>query len=489
MPPERLSRGFRFNLIESLFMKTHKRWRTIVVVGVCVILAVIAVIGVTRKQITVDIDGIETTYQTNGLTVKGLLRVAKIPLSEADLITPPPANWLRRGQQVSIQRAAQIQIHADGEVFTLLTPERTPVILLAEAGVGLSPDDQIMADGVPVSLDQALPPAKAHSLQVRRATQIALNDGTQEYNFVSTASTLGGALWEQGITLYHSDQLSLPPDTPLEGEAIQASLRRSQTLTIRSQGQSIQTRSIGPTVGAALADTGFALQGSDYSLPPDQEKLPENGEIQIIRVREEVLLEQVPLPFGVTQQALPEVEIDNTQVVQAGAYGLTAQRVRVIYESRPDAEGWQEVDRQVEDEWVAREPQPRIIGYGTNIIVRTENVGGATIEYWRKVEAYATSYSPCRLGLPDYCNSTTASGKQLQKGMIGVIRSWYNMMRGQQVYIPGYGFATIEDIGAGVSGSHWIDLGYSDDDWVSWHQNVTVYFLTPIPANIMWILE
>jgi len=253
--------------------------------------------------------------------------------------------------------------------------------------------------------------------------------------------------------------------------------------------ETFQTRAIGPTVGAALAESSISLQGSDYSIPSENEPLPENGEIQVIRVREEVLLEQEPLPFDAIQQGLPDLEIDNTAVVQAGEYGLTAKRVRVVYEARPDAEGWQEVDRQIEDEWVAREPVPRISGYGTKIVVRTENVGGTSIEYWRKVDAYATSYSPCRLGVPDYCNTTTASGKQLQQGMIGVIRSWFNMMRGQQVFIPGYGFATIEDIGAGVSGRHWVDLGYTDDDWVSWHHNVTVYFLTPVPANIMWILE
>ena len=110
------------------------------------------------------------------------------------------------------------------------------------------------------------------------------------------------------------------------------------------------------------------------------------------------------------------------------------------------------------------------------------------IEYYRAVEAYATSYSPCRLGV-DYCSSRTASGATLQKGVIGVIRSWYNVMRGQPVYIPGYGFATIEDIGAGFSDRHWVDLGYTDEDWVSWSRYVTVYFLTPVPANIMWILE
>ena len=48
---------------------------------------------------------------------------------------------------------------------------------------------------------------------------------------------------------------------------------------------------------------------------------------------------------------------------------------------------------------------------------------------------------------------------------------------------------TIEDVGGGLPDRHWIDLGYSDDDWVGWGGWMTIYFLTPVPANIMWILE
>ena len=87
------------------------------------------------------------------------------------------------------------------------------------------------------------------------------------------------------------------------------------------------------------------------------------------------------------------------------------------------------------------------------------------------------------------CSSTTASGAELRKGVIGVIRSWYNYMRGSRVYIPGYGFGTIEDIGAGFPDRYWVDLGYSDEDWVSWSRYVKVYFLAPIPTNILYILN
>jgi 3D (Asp-Asp-Asp) domain-containing protein len=62
-------------------------------------------------------------------------------------------------------------------------------------------------------------------------------------------------------------------------------------------------------------------------------------------------------------------------------------------------------------------------------------------------------------------------------------------MQGQQLYIPGYGFASVEDVCGGCTGRPWIDLGYSDHDFETWHSWVTVYFLTPVPTNIIYVLE
>jgi 3D (Asp-Asp-Asp) domain-containing protein len=72
---------------------------------------------------------------------------------------------------------------------------------------------------------------------------------------------------------------------------------------------------------------------------------------------------------------------------------------------------------------------------------------------------------------------------------VAVVYRWFVNMRGQQVYIPGYGFATIADTGGGIPGTPWIDLGYSDEDYEQWAQWVTVYFLAPIPANILYVLN
>jgi 3D (Asp-Asp-Asp) domain-containing protein len=183
--------------------------------------------------------------------------------------------------------------------------------------------------------------------------------------------------------------------------------------------------------------------------------------------------------------AAPDLEIDHQQLVDPGEAGVVAVRSRVRLEDG------QEVSRTVEPEWVAVEARDRIMGYGTKIVIRTLDTPNGPIEYWRAVPMYATSYSPCRLGVPGYCSTTMSNGEQLQQGNVAFTLPWYRVMRGQYVYVPGYGAGKVSDVGGGIPGRRWIDLGYTDDTYVSWHGWVTVYFLTPVPPEglILWVLE
>jgi len=138
-----------------------------------------------------------------------------------------------------------------------------------------------------------------------------------------------------------------------------------------------------------------------------------------------------------------------------------------------------EVSRLVEGQWVARQPQARIIGYGTKVVERTISTPDGPICYWRALTMWATSYHPSTTG------STTASGLPLEKGVAAIDRRYIPFYT--RMYIPGYGEAVAADVGGGVVG-RMIDLGYSDDDYEAWHQYVTVYFLCPAPASIVWII-
>jgi 3D (Asp-Asp-Asp) domain-containing protein len=142
----------------------------------------------------------------------------------------------------------------------------------------------------------------------------------------------------------------------------------------------------------------------------------------------------------------------------------------------------QEVWRNLEDEWLDREPEDRVIAYGTHITIRTLETDNGPIEYWRKIPMLATAYSAATSGKsrdhPEY--GITRSGLPAGYGIVAVDPKVIPLMT--KLYIPGYGEALAGDTGGGVLGKH-VDLGYNEDqtipDMYEWRD---VYVLTPIPS-------
>ena len=365
-------------------------------------------------------------------------------------------------------------------IITIQTDERVPSALLAEAGISLDSNDQVLFKGFPVALDEPISDDPI-ILQIRRAVTVTLNTPERQEQIRTSAFTVAEALVEASVWLDAGDLVDPPLKSQIE-EDMTIIVKSSQRLTISVDNRTVMVQSSAWTVGEALAEAGIPLHGLDYSLPSENEALPPDGQIQIVRVSESVLLAQRPIPFDVELIAAADVPLDQTQILSPGENGLAVQRIRIRYENGT------EISRITEEETLVRAPKTRTLGYGTKVEINTATVNGTQIEYWRAVQMYATSYSPCRLGIPT-CGSTTASGKQLQKGMVALPTNLYLTMKGQPLFIPGYGYATVEDACGGCVGQSWIDLGYSDDDYEPWHTWVTVYFLTPVPQNIVYILE
>ena len=429
------------------------------------------------KAVTLVVDGQQRYLVTSAFTVGGLLKAENISVGEQDYLQPEADQWIKNSSVILLERGSQIHIQTDDSSKILLSTERFPANLLSLAGVRLYPGDRLLADGQPALPDQKLASRLTHSIQVRRAVPLYLVDlGSQARTIYSAAATLGQALWEAGITLYNSDRISPGLETPLSG-SFQATLTRSREVVIQTKSGQVKTRLAAASVGEALNAAGLAPQGLDYSQPPLESPLPVDGQIRLVRVEESVQLEQKLLPFETLYQPVAELDVDAQQILQAGESGVIAQRIYVR------SEDGKEVSHKVESQWMAREAKPRIIGYGTKVIKRTLDTLEGQITYWRSLTMYATSYSPCRLGKPNYCHETTATGAILQKGIVAVTRANFATYGNTQVFIPGYGFAIVADIGAGIPGKEWVDLGYSDKDWVQWGQNVTVYFLWPPPNN------
>jgi resuscitation-promoting factor RpfB len=328
-------------------------------------------------------------------------------------------------------------------------------------------------------------------LQYSPAQTIQLTYNGQSQTFRSAAASLGDALWQNGITLKGGDSLSVRFSQPLSAN-MNVVAASAIPLTISVDGETLQTISAAATVGAALAANNISLQYLDYSAPSEDSPLPQDGKISVVRVKLVQLEEQKVTPYSVEYATDATMAAGASVVTRSGQNGVSVSREIVRYENGEEA------SRETESELVLQEKINELVTKGPSAAttsttatstqttadgaVGTIDTPNGTLSYYYSTSVYATSYSPCRLGTGS-CGSTTASGKTLTTGMIAVTRAWYNILKGYQIYVPGYGIGTVEDLGGGVSGKQWIDLGYSDADWVQWSRNVTIYFLTPKPSG------
>ena len=369
----------------------------------------------------------------------------------------------------------------DGETHIAHTTEATvPMQILAEAGLSLGLLDTLFVNGEVADANTTLS-CEICTLQIRHAVTMTLITPDGEQDLISSAWTVGEALSGFGIQLHTADFLYPPAGTPVTDQ-LKITYTPSRQLAIRVDGQVLPIRSSAETVGEALIGAGIPLVGLDTSQPAPMEPLPADGQIRIIRVVEKIELEQTSIPFETEYIADNELEVDEEKILEAGNPGLIVTRTRVRYEDGL------EISRKTEGERQVREPSKQTVAYGTQYVLKTAVIDGKEIEYWRALEVYATSYSPCR-SAADRCYPNTSSGLPVTQGMIAVTHDWYLALGGQSVYVPGYGYATIEDVGGGIPGRNWIDLGYSDDTFQPWHQWTTIYFLPPVPANTIWVLE
>lgn len=375
------------------------------------------------------------------------------------------------------QASATVTLVDGNKILAFKTNERLPAAIFEQAGMNLAADDAVIFNGLPVAQDQPLDFTSSNTLQVRRAVKLTIISAAGTQTILTAAATVGQALSQAGIVLYGVDQFDPPADTPIGGP-LTVKYTPSRELTVSLAGGQMNIRSAAPTVGEALAEGGIPLTGLDISQPTESEALPANGQVIVKRISEALVLSEKSIPFNSAFVSSDSVELDHQDILQPGQPGLSVSRVRIKY-----MDG-QELSRQTESETVVRPPQDRVIGFGTKVVVHAGTVDGVQIQYWRAVQMYATSYSPCRSG-PSACITSTSSGKTVQKGIVAVKYSWFLAMEGQALYIPGYGFATIADVCGGCVGKPWVDLGYSDSDYQGWGQWVTVYFLAPVPPNIL----
>ncbi len=419
-----------------------------------IVLAVGALYWFSLDQVTFTINGHSYEVRLRGDTVGDAVDAADVLVESADQIEPSLNTPLSDGMVIQIKKAEQVAVEADGQILRIYTHSSDPLIILSEANIQIGHEDEVLADGIPLS-QRPFSQRPPRVIRVIRAVTVTIQEHETAFNITTTADTVGGALNHADLFLYVADKVNPSLDTPLiEGMTIE--IIRSRPVTIFMDGRSIVTRTTATTVQAALAELGIVLSGLDYVIP--HETAAFDSTIRMVRVTETFEIVEESLPYRTLMRPDEALPLDTRQILQTGENGLFKKRFRLRLEDG------QVVSRILLDSWVEDAPKDEVVAYGTQIQTRTLSTDQGDIEYWRVLTM-----------------DITHTGKNLPEGTAAVDTEI--IPPGSQLYIEGYGIAVAAE--SLPEGGLSIALG----DGNIQYGTVEVYLLTPPPDKFPYLLQ
>lgn len=336
------------------------RFLIVVLMGLAVLVGVVFYYIQQQKQITLEVNGSIRQIHTDAHTVAEVLDNHNIILDEADWITPAPHTRVKTGMTIVVIKAHQLILEVNGTIERIYTHQYHPLEILAERGVALQPNDRLYIDYRLV--DPKYMPSYTHPptyIRIIRAKYFRLYDGDSLLaEGYTTAATVGDVLDEYKVALYLADAIIPPPHAAL---VHQGNIRiiRSAPVLIKVDGQTLDTRTRAQTVYDVLNMLGLALSGEDYTVPAENTLFEPNMLIEIVRVVEQIEIEQVNIPYQLITYTDPTLPYAEQRVVQPGVVGLQETWYRIRRENN------QEVSRVETHSWLVTVPIPEIIAYGT----------------------------------------------------------------------------------------------------------------------------
>lgn len=456
--------------------------KTKLIILICLpLIGILAGYLLMARHLTIVVDGETSQVTTHALTVRGALRAVGVKLTPLDQVFPPASSSLLQVTEIKVQLSHPIQVWNDGtqELLAVNTAATTPAEMLITAGITPGAGDLFRVNGLSVPLDKPLTISGSFVLQYTPGVTLTVSMDGAESTFNTAASSVGAALWEHRISIHGGDAISqsftgsVDPQTAL-------TINKARPLIITADGRDISTFATAATVGEVLAKVGITLQDLDYSKPAETDPLPDDGRIFVVRVREEVLREQQSIPYTTDKTTDNTLEAGQTQTITAGVEGLQVAQVRIRYEDGI------EVSRTTEETLVLKDPINAVVVEGGKLVQQVIEACDVPVNYYKAVTVTATSYSPCNSG-SGTCYPKSAMGTTVQKGVLGVDSTWWPILKGTRICVPGYGIGTVQDTGSYPGTHHWIDLGYTDAEFAAaptkTFLNITVYLLGPFPEG------
>lgn len=236
-------------------------------------------------------------------------------------------------------------------------------------------------------------------------------------------------------------------------------IERAFKVTVLADEQKKEVLTIPVSVEAAISRAGITLGEKDIIKTQVGENVQPGQEIEIIRVTEEEVTEEVQLAFAIERVDDPTLEKGLSRTVQAGHCGVGLNTIKITYYNG------QEEKREIINSEQQSAPINKILAMGN---ITEVSRGGERFDFREARMMSATAYT--------YTGNRTATGKHPAVGMVAVDPRV--ILLGSRLYVEGYGFAVAADTGGAVKGNS-IDLFMEERaQCLKWgRRNTKVYVL------------
>ena len=289
------------------------------------------------------------------------------------------------------------------------------------------------------------------------AKQVQLSKENEKESVWTTSKTVKDFLKEQSIVLNEHDEVQPSLNTALK-KGMDITVKRAVSLTLLDGGVKKETWSTSTTVADFLTQQGVSLTELDRVEPALEDKVMENGTINVIRVEKVTDVVEEPISYAVVTQKDENLETGTEKVITEGQEGLISKEYEVTLENG------KEVSRVVLNEKKLKDKQDKVVSVGTKaepIQVASRGSGNG-----KEIYVTSTAYTASCNG----CSGTTATGVNLHANpnakVIAVDPRVIPL--GSKVYVDGYGYAIASDTGGAIKGNK-IDVFFpSKSDAYRW---------------------